>query len=223
MTEAKLVSAFLIGLMSSAHCLGMCGGISVALGMGVQGNRYQKFSRLFAHNSGRILCYALLGLLAGAISQAFTSTFQSIAFYLRVFSGLMLIAMGLYIAQWWMGLTVLEKAGQQLWQKIQPRMSLFKPASRLRNAFMLGLCWGLLPCGLVYSVLIWAAAAQNAMHSAVLMLFFGLGTMPAMVASGFGASQLKHFLQNSKVRVMVALLLCLLGIWTIMQAFGHHH
>jgi sulfite exporter TauE/SafE len=223
MTEAKLLSAFLVGLMSSAHCLGMCGGISMALGMNVSGNKFQTLSRLFIHNTGRILCYALLGLLAGAISQAFTAMFQPLALFLRVLSGVMLIAMGLYIAQWWMGLTVLEHAGQQLWQKIQPRLSLFQPATRLRNAFVLGLCWGLLPCGLVYSVLIWTSSAQSATQSAVLMLFFGLGTIPAMLASAFGASQLKKLLQNSSVRVVIALLLCVLGAWTIAQALGHHH
>jgi len=223
--EAQLTAAFIMGLMSSTHCLGMCGGISVALGMGVQNTNasiFQKFSRLFAHNIGRILCYALLGLLAGAISQAFAFAFQPIALYLRIVSGVMLIAMGCYIAQWWMGLTVLERVGQQLWRKVAPRMSIFQPASRLRNAFMLGLCWGLLPCGLVYSALIWTAASRNAMQSAVLMLFFGLGTLPAMVASGYGGNQLKLLLQNGSVRVVVALLLGFLGVWTIVQAFHHH-
>jgi sulfite exporter TauE/SafE len=55
------------------------------------------------------------------------------------------------------------------------------------------------------------------------MLFFGLGTLPAMIASGFGGSQLKTFLQNARVRVPVALLLSASGVWTIAQALQHHH
>ena len=222
MTEAKLISAFLLGLVSSVHCFGMCGGISVAMGMSVPDGRYQKLSRLFAHSIGRILCYAILGLLVGSISQVFVLVFQPLAGYLRIFSGVMLVAMGLYIAQWWMGLAALEKAGQGIWKKIQPQISTFQPISRLRNAFMLGLCWGMLPCGLVYSVLAWTASSSSAVNAAVLMFVFGLGTLPAMVTSGYAGSQLKKFLQKLGLRILFALLLCLMGIWTIIQASSHH-
>src|SRR5690606_27646361 len=181
MMEFKYLSAFLFGLMSSGHCLGMCGGISAAFGIASPSyTPLQRLSRLFAYNSGRISCYAVLGLLLGFLGQVFLQEFASLMLPLRIFAGLMLIAMACYVGQWWMGITVLERAGQHLWKIIQPISLQLKPSQSFSAAFFFGVLWGFLPCGLVYSMLAWVSASGNALDAALLMLCFGLGTWPAM-------------------------------------------
>jgi len=222
--EFKYISAFLFGLMSSGHCFGMCGGISAAFGISTSvSSPVQRLSRLFAYNSGRISCYALLGLLLGFLGQVFVQHFASLMFPLRIFAGVMLIAMACYIGQWWMGITVFERAGQQVWKFIQPISLQLNPSQSFSAAFFFGVLWGFLPCGLVYSMLVWVSASGDAFSAALLMLCFGLGTLPAMLATGYGAGQLRAFLQDKRVRHISAALLLLFGVWTIVSAFGHGH
>ena len=134
---------------------------------------------------------------------------------LRALAGLLLIAMGLYLGQWWLGITRLETVGGYLWRFISPLLKPLLPADNSIKALLLGMGWGWLPCGLVYSTLIWSAAAGSAADSAVLMLGFGLGTLPGMVATGILAKQLQSFSRSKGVRGGAGLLLILMGIWTI--------
>lgn len=222
MIEYKYISAFIFGLMSSGHCLGMCGGISGAFGLSTSvSSPLQRLSRLFAYNSGRILCYVLLGLLFGFLGQIFLHQFASLMMPLRVFAAVMLIAMACYVGQWWMGITVFERAGQHVWKVIQPMSLRLTPLNSLSSAFGFGVLWGFLPCGLVYSMLVWVSSSGHALSAALLMLCFGLGTLPAMLATGYGSARLKSFLQASAIRQGSATLLLLYGLWTLFSAFGH--
>jgi sulfite exporter TauE/SafE len=224
MIEFKYISAFLFGVMSSGHCFGMCGGISAAFGISTSASSpVQRLSRLFAYNSGRICCYAALGLLFGFFGQVFVQEFASLMLPLRIFAGLMLIAMACYIGQWWMGITVFERAGQHLWKVIQPVSLRLTPLNSLSSAFGFGVLWGFLPCGLVYSMLVWVSASGDAFSAALLMMCFGIGTLPAMLATGYGSARLKSFLQARAVRQGSAILLLLYGVWTVFSAFVHGH
>jgi len=224
MIETKFIAAFIMGLMSSVHCFGMCGGISAAFGIATtQQTAVQRLSRLFAYNSGRITCYALLGALFGLFSQFFATQFHAVIIPLRIFSGLMLIAMGCYVAQWWMGITVFERAGQRLWKIVQPLSFKLAPSKNLRHAYVFGVLWGLLPCGLVYSMLVWVSTSGSVVTSLLLMCSFGVGTLPAMVATGYGALQFNALLQQRRVRQSAALLLVVFGLWTIASVFRHLH
>jgi sulfite exporter TauE/SafE len=224
MIDPKFISAFIMGLMSSVHCFGMCGGISAAFGVSTtQQSTIQRLSRLFAYNTGRITCYVLLGALFGGFSQFFTAQFHLLMMPLRVFAGLMLIAMACYVAQWWMGITVFEQAGKGLWKIVQPFTLTLMPVDRISTAYLFGLLWGLLPCGLIYGMLVWTSASGGAPTAALLMLGFGLGTLPAMVATGFGAAQFNAVFQNRQLRLFSALLLMAFGIWTIGSALRHGH
>lgn len=222
--DIKFISAFIMGLMSSVHCFGMCGGISAAFGINnTSPSTLQRLSRLFAYNSGRISCYVLLGALFGLFSEFFTAQFHVLVLPLRVLAALMLIAMACYLAQWWMGITVFERAGQQLWKRVQPLSLKLMPIDRLSTAYLFGLLWGLLPCGLVYSMLVWVSASGAARSAALLMLGFGLGTFPAMVATGYGAAQFKILLQHRHTRLVSASLLLVFGLWTLIAALKHGH
>jgi sulfite exporter TauE/SafE len=221
MIEMKYVSAFVLGLMSASHCLGMCGGISGAFGLGVDRTGIQRLAPLFAYNSGRVMCYGLLGLLLGSVTQAGVHYAGNLLIPLRVLAGLMLIAMACYISQWWMGLTFLEGAGQYVWRHVQPFSLRLLPVRNLFHAFIFGLLWGFLPCGLVYSVLTWAASSAHPLPAALLMISFGLGTLPVMLASGMVSVQLKNFLQRKMVRQGTAVLLMAYGLWTLYAALQH--
>jgi sulfite exporter TauE/SafE len=126
--------------------------------------------------------------------------------------------MGLYLARWWLGLSQLEKAGSKLWKHIQPIGQRLMPVTRPSQALLLGALWGWLPCGLVYSAATWAATAADWQHSALIMLSFGLGTLPLMLVTGQFAQYLKKFIQSENSKRLAAILIIVFGVWTIAGA-----
>lgn len=204
-----LISAFLLGLLGSGHCLGMCGGVSVGLGLNTQADG--RFSRVFAYNIGRISSYVIAGLIVGSLGFWLTKTLGS-AVFLRTIAALMLILMGLYLGQWFNGLIMVEKLGSLLWRHIQPLAKQFLPVRRLRDAFLIGCVWGWLPCGLVYSALIWAGSQAHPSQSMLVMLLFGLGTLPSMLASGVFAQGMAAHLRNILFRRVAGSIMIILGI-----------
>lgn len=174
---------------------------------------------MLAYNLGRIFSYACAGLLLGLAGWAVASSPAALA--LRVAAALLLIAMGLYLAGWWSGLTRIEALGRGLWRHIQPMASRLLPVSSLPRALLLGALWGWLPCGLVYSTLLWAASQGNAGYSAVLMLAFGLGTWPVLLATGLAAERVNALLRRRSVRVAGGVLVMLFGVWTLPGPHQH--
>ena len=215
MTDPSYASAVALGLAGAGHCLGMCGGIAAALNLGGQQSR----AVTLAYHSGRICSYTLLGGLLGLAASSVDIAAWTMG--LRYLAGLLLIGMGLYIADWWRGMAVLESAGARLWQPVQRLSSRWLPVRHWPQGLALGLCWGLMPFGLIYSSLAWAATANNAASSALLMFLFGLGTLPAMLATSFGADRLQAFLRRRGLKLVIALLLIASGIWTLYQTAAH--
>ncbi|ANI35568.1 sulfite exporter TauE/SafE family protein [Pseudomonas alloputida] len=217
---ALLGSALVLGLLGGGHCLGMCGGLMGALTLAIPPEQRGKRLRLLlAYNLGRIFSYACAGLLLGLAGWAVASSPAALA--LRVAAALLLIAMGLYLAGWWSGLTRIEALGRGLWRHIQPMASRLLPVSSLPRALLLGALWGWLPCGLVYSTLLWAASQGNAGYSAVLMLAFGLGTWPVLLATGLAAERVNALLRRRSVRVAGGVLVMLFGVWTLPGPHQH--
>ncbi len=231
--ELSITTAFLLGLLGSGHCIGMCGGIMSALSIGSGTSRNPGI--ILGYNIGRILSYATIGLLMGTLGWFLGEFSRETSIILRIIAGFMLIAMGLYLAGWWSGLTVLERAGHKLWQYIQPRASSMLPVTSPLHAVIVGAVWGWLPCGLVYSTLTWAAASGSVTESALLMLFFGLGTLPVLFITGLLARKVQTLLQGHVFRSVAGTLVILFGLWTLpgphqmwlMNAFkteaGHVH
>ncbi|PTY37133.1 hypothetical protein BGP77_07640 [Saccharospirillum sp. MSK14-1] len=207
---ADLISAALIGLISAGHCLGMCGGITVALGLHSQGQ-----GTLLFYNLGRIATYALLGLLIGAGLHWLP---PSVTPVLRLIAALLLVLIALYYLNIKPWITQLEKLALPLWRGLQPLARRWLPLRHPLQAFPVGMIWGLLPCGLVYTALGYAATQANAIGSAALMLAFGLGTLPAMLATGAFSQQLNGWLRRPVTRTVIgAVLLCFAG-WLIFNA-----
>lgn len=216
-----LLSAFFLGFLGSGHCLGMCGGISAALGLQGKGKNL-----LLSYNLGRIGTYAILGLIAGLVGSSLALLSPLAGPILRTLSGLLLVALGFYLGGWWLGLSYLEKTGSQLWKHIQPITAGLLPAKNNRQALCLGALWGFLPCGLVYSTLSWALANADGSQSALLMACFGLGTLPAMLVTGHAGQLLLGHLRKAWVRTVIALLMIIMGLVTAYipwQHQGHIH
>lgn len=224
----SITSAFTIGLLGGVHCIGMCGGIVNALSFAISDKKPVKLritTILLLYNTGRIFSYSIAGAVIGGMGWWLQGKHQFIGTGLRIFAGLMLVAMGLYLAGWWRGLTHLEKMGGSVWKYIQPVAVRMMPVSNGRQAFMLGMLWGWLPCGLVYSTLIFAATAADWQQSTIIMACFGLGTLPSLLISGVMAHQLKEVVQKVIVRNVVALFVIVFGIWTLITPIVHlnHH
>ncbi len=218
MTEAvpALVAAFVTGLLGSAHCLGMCAGLSGLFA--VQAEVASLRTRLplaLTYNGGRILGYALLGLAVGTLGSGAVAAIPALATPVRVAGGLVIILIGLRIAFAWRLLEPLERMGAVLWARFAPLARRLLPVTSLPRALALGLLWGWLPCGLVYSVLLLAATTAAPATGAVLMAVFGLGTLPAMLATGLGAARLGDLLRRRYTRLGLGVSLVILGVATL--------
>lgn len=211
MPDSGFLALFLVGLLGGTHCVGMCGGIVGALSMGGS----PRWSLHLAYNGGRILSYGLAGALAGAVGSAGLglSAQWPVRIALYFFANLMLVALGLYLLGVTRALAVLEGAGQRLWRHVQPLGRRFLPARSAAQAFPLGLLWGWLPCGLVYSALATALTAGSAGRGALLMLAFGCGTLPNLLLAGMLLGRLQAFTRRPAVRALSGMLVLGFGVF----------
>ncbi len=220
MLEFSLTAAFLVGLLGGGHCVGMCGGIVGAVTMTLPGSK-PKLPFVLAYNLGRIGSYTLAGIIAGAVgaSSFFLEHVLPVEKVLYALASLMLVLLGLYLAGIWRVLTRLEAVGGRLWRHLQPYSKRLLPVRTLPQSFLLGVLWGWLPCGLVYSVLVAAVASGNPWQGGMLMLAFGLGTLPTLLAMGMTAVRLKHLLQNLWFRRLSGLLIVSFGLLALYRLF----
>ena len=211
MPDSGFLALFLVGLLGGTHCVGMCGGIVGALSMGVPA----RWSMHLAYNGGRILSYAAAGSIAGALGAASMGLEGQVPVRLILYfvANLMLVALGLYLLGITRALAFTERAGQALWLRLQPLTRRFLPARSAAQAFPLGLLWGWLPCGLVYRALAMALTAGSAGRGALMMLAFGLGTLPNLLLAGMVLARLNEFVRRPLVRTFSGLLVLGFGIY----------
>jgi len=220
--EVTYLAAFMVGLLGGVHCIGMCGGIVSALSLGIRRTDQTSqtpWSYLLAYNFARISSYAIAGALMGGVSWL-ASQFVAIHQFqtgLQIVAGLFMIAMGLYIAGWWYGLARVEQAGSLVWRYIEPFGRRLLPVTTTTQAFILGLVWGWLPCGLVYTALFWAIASGSPIEGGLLLLSFGLGTLPNLLLMGVFASALGNFIRHVRVRQTAGVLIMLMGMFNLLR------
>jgi uncharacterized protein len=231
MAEFSLFGAFLLGLMGAGHCLGMCGGIISSLSMATNNSQpnetqQKQWLNISLYQLGRITSYTIFGLIAGLIGQQ-ADELTAIP-VLKILSGVLLILMGLYLSRVWMVISHLEKLGKLLWNKISPLSKKLLPVKTAKQALFLGALWGWLPCGLVYTSLGYALTAAQPINSALFMLAFGLGTLPATLLAGAASAGLKNWLSLPIVRFTTASLFIVFGLYTLYSLIqtgqmAHHH
>jgi len=186
-----LAAAFGAGLLGSAHCLGMCSGISGLFAVGATVASFKtQIPLAIAYNLGRVLSYTFLGAMVAAIGGTVVGAIPSLAVPVRLVSGLLIIVVGLQVAFNWQLLAPVERVGAVFWNRLAPQAKGLIPATSIASAAGLGLIWGWLPCGLVYGALLLAATTADPVGGGLVMIAFGLGTMPAMIATGLSASKL---------------------------------
>lgn len=222
MPETGYLAVFLIGLLGGTHCVSMCGGIVGALTAGVQtpANARRQWRIHVAYNLGRIGTYTLMGAALGALGTVglLFGDVLPIQLALYVLANLMVIALGLYLTGFTRLLTPVEGVGLRLWRRVQPLTARFLPARSLRQALPLGMLWGFLPCGLVYSVLTTALVTGSAARGAALMLAFGLGTLPNLLLAGMLFKRFRDVTRNSKVRLAAGLIVLGFGVFGLFHA-----
>ncbi|WP_313951474.1 sulfite exporter TauE/SafE family protein [Accumulibacter sp.] len=211
MPESSYLALLLVGLLGGSHCVVMCGGIVGALSMGSPA----RAGLHLAYNAGRIISYATAGAIAGALGEASLALSGQLPLrsILYLFANLMLIALGLYLMGLTRALALPERLGHKLWRHLQPLTRNFLPAVTVARAFPLGLLWGWLPCGLVYSALATATTSGSAVHGAGLMLAFGAGTLPNLLLAGLFATRLQAYARIPAIRLGSGLLILGFGVW----------
>lgn len=221
--ETMLLSALIAGIFGSLHCVGMCGGIASALGMSLKQSESLKKPTITAlfYQVGRISSYFIAGFIAGSFGDVLTQSevLKNIATYLRLFSALFMVGLGFYLAGLFPFFTTIEKMGIPLWKKIAPLSKHFLPVKNFRQAYSLGFLWGWLPCGLTYSILLWSIAAGSALEGGLLMLAFGLGTLPAMLPVTVGAGRITTLVKHPLIRRLVGLTIILAGLFVLSTSF----
>ncbi len=224
--ELSFGAAIIVGMLGSSHCIGMCGGIVSALSMGVNDRVSRRPQSMFlyhlGYNSGRILSYVLVGLLAGSLGAGLAQLGLS-PLAGKLFASAFMIALGLYLANWWRGLALLERLGQRLWRHIQPLGQRLFPIENPAQAFLLGMLWGWLPCGLVYAVVAWALTTGDAYQAALLMLGFGIGTLPALLIAGNAFHYFKGWVRSPLVRTTAGVLIIGFGIYSGVAGLSRQH
>lgn len=209
--QLTLWSGIVIGWLGGVHCLGMCGGIVSALALSAPEARRPKI--LLAYNLGRCLTYVLLGCVAGALGQFGMQVLGIAPALLYGLANLLLVGMGLYLLGFPWLVRPLERAGQRLWRRVEPVSRRLFPVNTVFRALGVGLLWGLLPCGLVYSALATAFALGLADQGALWMSAFALGTLPNLLMAGWvGASALQR-LRQSSLRWVGGLLVTAWGVY----------
>ena len=212
MSEFSVIAVFFVGLLGGVHCLGMCGSI-VGIFTAQVPKEAARWPFHLAYSGGRIVSYAAAGALVGAIGQAGLLMRDAVPVQHLLFalSSLMLIALGLYLAGMWGAVRQLEQLGGGLWLRLKPYTSRLLPVNTVPRALGLGALWGWLPCGLVYSVLLTALASGSAAQGALIMMAFGLGTLPNLLAIGLFWESVKGWVQSPRVRLVAGLVVMTLG------------
>lgn len=210
----ELIAAFTLGLMGSLHCVGMCGPLMLAADQG--GTNWQ---RPFSYQTGRLFTYALLGVLLGTFGLGLrTWNAQSI---LTIVSGVLLI-----------GFAIVKIDPGQLLQR-QPAFARFQVNLRrfmgkaiqqqgLKAQFSLGVCNGLIPCGLVYLAVIGAANTGSPLMGAGFMVAFGLGTLPLLTATLVAGRRLTRSSAAALLTRLTPVLMLAVGILLIWRGGSAH-
>lgn len=223
MPDSGFLAVFLIGLLGGVHCAGMCGGIVSALSLqtpGAAATSGPAWTVHLAYNLGRISSYAIAGALIGALGSLglLLENWLPVQMTLYVAANLMMVALGLYLTGVTRMLAFVEHAGQRLWQRVQPATRRFLPVRGAAQAFPLGMLWGWLPCGMVYSVLAMTLLSGSAARGAAIMLAFGLGTLPNLLFAGLLLARFRSILQGRALRLGAGLIVAAFGIWGLFNA-----
>lgn len=198
LSNASYAVLFIAGLLTSIHCVGMCGGIMLSQTVGNESqNKFQAMVPSLLYNAGRVVSYTILGGVIGAVGSVFSLSFKSKA-AVQIIAGLFMVVMGLNM---W---------GFSLFRKLQIKLpkSFCSLKSKGGSPFVVGLLNGFMPCGPLQTMQIFALGTGSPVKGALSMLVFSLGTVPLMLTFGALSGLLskgytKRILKLSGVMIIV--------------------
>lgn len=208
----------LIGFLGGGHCVGMCGGLSSAFALQLPAG-LNRFGLIVLLNLGRVASYIFIGAALGALGQFGISLDQThtLQIVLLIAANLLLLLIGLYLAGISAWVRHIESVGKPVWRTLNPLLNRLLPLRSIRACVAVGILWGWLPCGLVYSASIYALGSGSALAGAGLMAAFALGTLPNLLAMGWFAGSLKNFLQHRGVRLAAGLIVATWALWQLFR------
>ena len=220
MPQTAMLAAWIAGLLGGLHCLAMCGAyVTIVQGRAtvpLEPRRDVVAGQAAAH-AGRVLTYVLLGTLFGAAGgTAFAQAFTPLQRGLYVAANVMLLLLAWGIAHGRTAPSSLEALGLRLYSALAPAAGRALRGRGIASRFALGALWGLTPCALVYGVLPLALLSGGAWQGALIMLAFGVGTLPNLLAAGWALSRLKRRLEAKAVRWAagaIVAVFALAGLW----------
>jgi len=216
---SSFLVALLMGVFSSLHCIGMCGSIIGSLTFSLSPEIRQDKKRLlpfiFSYNAGRITSYGIAGATVGLLEVLITFPLGEAHGHrlLQILSALIMTGAGLYIAGWFPRFAYIEKLGVHFWKKIEPYGRKLIPVKDCKHAYLFGMVWGWLPCGLVYAALALTVASGSVLQSALTMIAFGLGTLPAVMGVGVMISVLTRLASMPRFKQIVGLIMIFLALF----------
>jgi uncharacterized protein len=218
MSEFSIFAVFLVGLLGGVHCLGMCGSIVGIFTAQLPKDR-PRWPFHLAYSSGRISSYTVAGALVGTVGRAGLLMRDAVPVQHLLFalSSLMLVMLGLYLAGLWNAVRRLENLGSGLWKQLQPYTTQLLPVNTVPRALALGVLWGWLPCGLVYSVLVTSLASGSTVQGALIMAAFGLGTLPNLLVIGLFWERCRKWVQSPRVRLVAGLVVMGFGVYGLIK------
>ena len=134
---------------------------------------------------------------------------------LQIVSALIITGAGFYIAGWFPNFAYIEKTGSHFWKTIEPYGRKLIPVATLRQAFLFGMVWGWIPCGLVYTALALAATTGNITTSMFSMLAFGIGTLPAVMGMGMVSTFISRLSKLHTTKQVIGMLLVFIAIMSV--------
>ncbi len=226
--DLAYINAFIVGIFSTLHCLGMCGGVIGALTLSlpneIRSNRLRVLPFVSAYNLGRITSYTLAGALAGAFGETvltFISPYYGHTILLTL-ATILMIGIGLYLGGWLPIMARIEKLGQPIWRRIEPLGRRWLPVSAPWQAYLFGLVWGWLPCSLVYGALIWSSSSGSAANGALFMLSFGAGTLPTVMGAGILTGWMTRLSRHKALRPAVGISIIVMALVSLVVTLEWH-
>ena len=216
---SSLLVALLMGLFSSLHCIGMCGSIigslTFSLSSEIRHDKKRLLPFILSYNAGRITSYGIAGALFGLVEVLVTLPLGDAHGHrlLQILSALIMIGAGLYIAGWFPRFAYIEKLGLHIWRRVEPFGRKLIPVHDCKHAYLFGMVWGWIPCGLVYAALALTIASGSVLQSSLTMITFGLGTLPAVMGLGVMISALTRLASMKRFKQIVGLIMISLALF----------
>lgn len=236
MEIGALIPFAIAGLSGAVHCAGMCGGIVGAMTVPARQARLtgrviaiqpavvpsSDASMIFMYNAGRLASYMTAGTMAGAAGGAakllgIASILQASTYWL---TNLLLVVVGVSLMGRGRMTSRIERIGLPLWRRVQPAIRRLMPADTCQKQFLLGALWGWVPCGMVYTMLLAAAMSGDSASGAMILLAFGIGTLPALTMLSLAGVRLSRWLRLPWIRTAAGITVILFGVTGMLRAWN---